>query len=83
MKLIRPVMNFFRFAAVLVITVNALRVGPGSVKDHPPTEIQVCNPSFLSLRAYRKGVGEMRAKEEEKEKEKGGKRKRNTMTMNR
>lgn len=45
-------MNFLRFAAVLVITVKAVRVGPGSVNDHPPTEIQVCKPSLLSLRAY-------------------------------
>jgi hypothetical protein len=44
-------MNFLRLPAVLVMSEKAFRVGPGSVNDQPPTEIQVCMPLYLSFKA--------------------------------
>lgn len=44
-------MNDARLLALLLMSLNAVRVGPGSVKLQPPTEIQVCRPAFFDLRA--------------------------------
>ncbi len=44
------------FVAVLAMSLKAARVSgtlPGSLKDHPPTEIQVCRPGFCDLSAVK------------------------------
>src|SRR5450756_424292 len=50
----RPVMNIWRFPDELVMSLKEDLVGPGSVKDQPPTEIHVCKPLRESLRAVKR-----------------------------
>lgn len=38
---------------MLATSEKACLVGPGSVNDHPPTEIQVCRPLYISFRAVK------------------------------
>jgi hypothetical protein len=44
-------MNFWRLPEFELMSLNADRVGPGSVKDQPPTEIQVWRPLLVSFSA--------------------------------
>lgn len=54
MKLLRLLMKVARLPALLLMSLNAVRVGPGSVKLQPPTEIQVCKPFFLDFKAVKR-----------------------------
>ena len=44
-------MNVCLLAEVDAIVLKASWVGPGSVNDHPPTEIQVSSPAYFVFRA--------------------------------
>lgn len=54
MNLVMPLMNDARLPEVLTMLLKALRVGPGSVNDQPPTEIHVSRPGFLSFKAVKR-----------------------------
>ena len=47
-------MNVARLLELLTMFEKAFCVGPGSVKDHPPTEIKVCSPGFLLFKAVKR-----------------------------
>lgn len=51
MKSIRPEMNFCLLPDVLVMSLKAVLVAPGSVNDQPPTEIQASNPALFFFSA--------------------------------
>lgn len=51
MNLIRLRMKTRLLSGVEDIVLKASCVGPGSVNDHPPTEIQVSSPVYLVFKA--------------------------------